>query len=132
MHVPLIVFISDFGLQDTYIGVVKGVIFGISPQTRVIDLSHEIPPGDIRRAAVMLWQSELFFPPGTIYLGVVDPGVGTSRKAIICKTTNGTFVGPDNGLGSYLWMGRETKTWEITQTGDQQPFSSTPFHGRDF
>ncbi len=131
MSAALIVFISDFGLQDAYVGIVKGVISGISPRTNVIDLTHEIPPGDIRRAAVMLWQSEPYFPPGTIFLGVVDPGVGSARKAIICRTARGLFVGPDNGLVSYLWKDLRMQKWEIDQTTNSKGLSSNTFHGRD-
>lgn len=130
MHISLIAFISDFGLEDAYVGVVKGVIAGISPNAKVIDLTHDIPAGDIRRAAVTLWQAAPYFPSGTIYLGVIDPGVGTQRKAIICRSPDGLFVGPDNGLVSYLWQRDEVKAWEIIHNLHSINPSNT-FHGRD-
>src|SRR3972149_5889489 len=73
--------LTDFGFQDTYVGVMKGVVASIAPQSQVIDLTHGIPPGDIRQAAFKLWQAVPFFPEGTIFVAVVDPGVGTGRRA---------------------------------------------------
>src|SRR3990172_9551516 len=80
----------------------KGVIASIAPQTQVIDLTHEIPPGDIRQAGFKLWQAVPFFPEGTIFVVVVDPGVGTRRRAVAVAWSMRLFVLPDNGLLTYL------------------------------
>ena len=91
-------FLSDFGTQDEFVGVVHGVIYRLSPASRVIDITHGITPGDIRGGALALTRAIQFLPPGVV-LAIVDPGVGTSRKALALETAAGFFfVGPDNGL----------------------------------
>jgi len=96
----IIALITDFGIDDPYAGIMKGVVTGINPDARLIDLSHQIPPGDIQRGAFVLWQAAQDFPPGTTFLCVVDQGVGTSRKGIFLQRNGQSFIGPDNGLGS--------------------------------
>ena len=93
----VITLLTDFGLRDPYVGVMKGVIKRINPDVEIIDLSHEVPKYDIDTAALILWVSYRFFPRKTIHVCVVDPGVGTSRKAILIVTKNYYFIGPDNG-----------------------------------
>ena len=99
---PLIALITDFGENDPFVGIMKGVISKIAPGIKLIDITHNIPPGDIQRAAVMLWQSKPYFPSGSIFLTVVDPGVGTSRRGLICCSDDHIFIGPDNGLFTFV------------------------------
>lgn len=132
MTPSLIALMTDFGTQDTYVGVMKGVIASIAPQAPVIDLTHEIPPGDIRQAALKLWQAAPFFPDGTIFEVVVDPGVGTRRRAVAVAWSMRVFVLPDNGLLTYLLASAPaSKSVELASPAFQlSPVSST-FHGRD-
>src|SRR5713101_9532235 len=96
---PPIAILTDFGYRDHYVGVMKGVIASIAPATPIIDLTHGIPPQSITAGALVLAQSWRYFPPRTIFLAVVDPGVGTARLPIAIATRSGArFVGPDNGL----------------------------------
>ena len=92
---------TDFGTHDWFVGTMKGVIARIAPKTTLIDLTHDLPPGDIRAGAFALAASCRFFPKGTVHVVVVDPGVGSRRKAIAVQTANGIFVGPDNGVLSW-------------------------------
>ncbi len=131
MKPPLIALLSDFGTSDPYVGIMKGIIDGISPGTRLVDLTHHIPAGDVQRGAFALWQSSLDFPLGTIFLAVVDPGVGTDRKAICLDCDGQRFIGPDNGLFSYLLYGREYHAWELSNPAYQLSTPGTTFHGRD-
>ena len=129
----IITLLTDFGLRDNFVGVVKGVILGINPQARIVDISHGITPGDILQAAFLLESSYRYFPYGTIHLIIVDPGVGSGRKAIIVKTKNYYFVGPDNGVLAPS-LEAEEKVIKIISITNQRfylkPTSST-FHGRD-
>lgn len=131
MKPPIIALITDFGTSDPYVGIMKGILAGISPETRLIDLTHHIPPGNIQRGAFVLWQSSLDLPQGTIFLAVVDPGVGTERKAICLVCDGQRFIGPDNGLFSYLLYGKEYQAWELSNPAYQLSSPGTTFHGRD-
>ncbi len=129
---PTIAMISDFGTWDAYAGIVKGVISSIAPSARIIDLSHEVPPGDVRSAAFMLWQAAPFMPQGTIFLAVVDPDVGTERRAIAVSFSRFTFVGPDNGLFTFLSLrDAEYRGVRIASTEHGLPGAGSTFHGRD-
>ncbi|MDA0733054.1 MAG: SAM-dependent chlorinase/fluorinase [Chloroflexi bacterium] len=97
-----IVLTTDFGLSDPYVGVMKGVILSINPQATIIDLTHQIQPQNIRQAAFMLGTSHNFFPKDSIHMVVVDPGVGTERKAVLLITPTAKFLAPDNGVLSYI------------------------------
>ena len=99
--VSVITLTTDFGTGDWFVGTMKGVIAGLAPRARVVDLTHDVPPGDIRGGAFALAASHRFFPKGTIHVAVVDPGVGSRRKAIAVQTARGVFVGPDNGVLSW-------------------------------
>jgi S-adenosyl-L-methionine hydrolase (adenosine-forming) len=130
---PPIVILTDFGYRDHYVGVMKGVISSICPQAQIIDLTHGIPPQQVVAGALVLRESVNFFPARTIFLGVVDPGVGTDRKPIALETTSGLrLVGPDNGL---LWPAAEraeiTKIVELRSPRYRLPKVSASFHGRD-
>ncbi|MCH7605714.1 MAG: SAM-dependent chlorinase/fluorinase, partial [Chloroflexi bacterium] len=100
-NVP-IVLTTDFGLADPYAGVMKGVILGINPAATLIDLSHQIHPQNIRQASFILGASYRFFPQGSIHVAVVDPGVGTGRRALLLETPTASFLAPDNGLLSHV------------------------------
>ena len=93
---------TDFGLTDAYVAAMKGVILGINPEVTLIDICHTIKPQNIRQAAFVLSTAYPSFPPGTVHLVVVDPGVGTGRRAIILSTPSACFVAPDNGVLSYV------------------------------
>jgi S-adenosylmethionine hydrolase len=127
---PLIALLTDFGNEDPFVGVMKGVIAKFAPQARMVDITHRIPPGDIQRAAIMLWQSIPYFPAGTIFLTVVDPGVGTLRRGIIAQKNDQIFIGPDNGLFSFV-LKDDYQAWELANSEFQLPQLGNTFHGRD-
>ena len=125
-----IALLSDFGSQDIYTGVMKAVIAGIAPHVTLVDLTHEIPPGDVRRAAFRLWQALPHVPKGTIFLAVVDPGVGTARRPLAIEADGFCCVGPDNGIFTYLLSGKRARAVEISNPVGRLSASNT-FHGRD-
>jgi S-adenosylmethionine hydrolase len=126
----LITILTDFGNKDPFTGIMKGVIADIAPDANILDLTNEIPPGDILRGAIALWQAAGYFPKGTVFLCVVDPGVGTSRGAIILESGDYTFVGPDNGLFTFV-MGKNRRIWELSNPDYWLPGPGSTFHGRD-
>jgi hypothetical protein len=132
MSRPLITLLSDFGLQDGYVASMKGVILGICPDAKLVDISHLIAPRNVRSAAYVLCSSYGYFPHGTIHLVVVDPGVGTERVPIAIRTGSCFFVGPDNG--SFSLALKNESQWEARKLENakfrRDPPSST-FHGRD-
>jgi S-adenosylmethionine hydrolase len=123
---------TDFGTCDWFVGTMKGVVAGIAPGANVIDLTHDLPPGDIRGGAFALAASCRFFPKGTVHVAVVDPGAGSLRKAIAVQTANGVFVGPDNGVLSWALAKEKVKAVHALENEAYflQPVSRT-FHGRD-
>jgi hypothetical protein len=130
--VPIITLTTDFGLSDAYVGVMKGVILSIAPRAVLVDLCHEVPAQDVRAAAFALYQAAPFFPADTVHLAVVDPGVGSSRRALAVHTDRGTFVAPDNGLLSLVLEGEVChEAVTITSADFRLPGVSTTFHGRD-
>ncbi len=128
---PLIALLTDFGLLDPYVGLLKGVLQRIAPQARWVDLTHQIPPGDIPRAAFVLWQSAPYLPPGTVFLVVVDPGVGTARRPLLLTCCGQRFVGPDNGVFTYLLTQGAWKAHRLANPAFRLPQVSATFHGRD-
>jgi S-adenosylmethionine hydrolase len=128
----IITLLSDFGLQDVYVSVMKGVILNIAPKATLVDLSHTVSRHNIRQGAFLLSQASSYFPQGTIHLAVVDPGVGTSRRRIAIKGKRCLYVGPDNGL---LLHAAKTEGIEKVVELRNEPFflpsSSTTFEGRD-
>jgi len=127
-----IVLLSDFGTVDGYVGVMKGIIARIAPETPVIDLCHEISPFDVEQGALILAQSHPYFPAGTIFVGVVDPGVGGLRRPILVKTKDYLFIGPDNGL--FSWALSDQTIEKIICLNSGEYFLKEPshtFHGRD-
>ena len=130
-----IALITDFGLQDSYVGVMKGVIATLSPTTQLIDLTHSLPPQDLYAARFTLLSAYPYLPPGTVYLVVVDPGVGTNRRAVAVQTAQGILVGPDNGvLSGVLERAPALNAVELTNPDywrQSSPQLSPTFHGRD-
>ena len=129
----IITLLSDFGLSDVYVGVMKGVIAQINPRLTVIDLTHEIPPQNLAAARFNLMNAYLYFPLGTVHVAVVDPGVGSHRRGIALQIDAGFLVGPDNGLFSgVLHQTRVLAAIELTNPKYwRTPIPSTTFHGRD-
>ena len=128
----LITLTTDFGARDAYVAAMKGVLLTLCPSATLVDITHEIPPQDIHEAAYVLRHACRWFPPGTVHLVVVDPGVGGARRPIALRTDRHTFVGPDNGLLSRA-CAREN-TVEAVHIADPRyalPEISRTFHGRD-
>lgn len=123
---------TDFGTKDWFVGTMKGVILSLCPRAVIVDLTHDIPPGDVRSGAFALAASCRYFPKGTIHVAVVDPGVGSSRSALAVQTTNAIFVGPDNGVLSFALRNETIKSIRRLENPVcfLQPVSHT-FHGRD-
>lgn len=150
---PVITLTTDFGIGDAYVASMKGIILGINPKAVIIDISHSVEPHNILQAAFILSTAYHYFPEGAIHLAVVDPGVGTQRKAVILKTPAAFFVAPDNGLLSYIAgeletmpaeptphfptgpelreLGAEVEAVTITNPDFWHHPVSTTFHGRD-
>jgi hypothetical protein len=131
-----ITLLTDFGLQDGYPGVMKGVIWGIAPEAQIADLTHFIHPHNVLEGALVLGRAAPYFPAGTIHTAVVDPGVGTQRRPIAAWLGNFYFVGPDNGLCSVLleraqeW-GEKVQIIHLDRPRYWLPEISSVFHGRD-
>lgn len=122
---------TDFGLQDHYVGAMKGVIASIFPAAKIVDISHEVQPYQIGQGAFFINQSYRYFPVGTVHVAVVDPGVGTSRRALAAFADGHYFIAPDNGLLPAALEGVALKVHEIdAERWGLQPMSAT-FHGRD-
>ncbi|HMV51874.1 MAG TPA: SAM-dependent chlorinase/fluorinase [Blastocatellia bacterium] len=128
----MITLLTDFGTADYFIPAVKGVILSINPTIQIIDLTHEIPPQDIAAGAFTLGACYQHFPAGTVHVAVVDPGVGSARRAIIVRAGKWLFVGPDNGLFSYVYRCEsQVEVFQIERAEYfRHPVSAT-FHGRD-
>ncbi len=128
----IITLTTDFGTKDWFVGTLKGVILKLNPKARIVDLTHEISPGDIRAGAFALRAACRFFPRGTIHVAVVDPGVGSRRRALAIQTDDYSFVGPDNGVLSFAVAGQKLREIRSLETADYllEPVSRT-FHGRD-
>jgi S-adenosyl-L-methionine hydrolase (adenosine-forming) len=129
---PVITLLTDFGGADYFVGAVKGAILTRTLGAVLVDITHDIPAHDVEAGAFTLLASYDSFPHGSIHLAVVDPGVGSSRRAIIVRTNNQFFVGPDNGLFSYIYDREEN--WQVFQITNRKYFSesvSPTFHGRD-
>lgn len=131
-RIPLVTLTSDFGLDDAYVGVMKGVILKICPRVRLIDLTHSIPQGDILKASLVLRSAVNYFPSGTIHLVVVDPGVGGERLPVAIHSRDMFFIGPNNGL---FWFLRDEdpppRAVKLEKYDYFLPETSNTFHGRD-
>jgi hypothetical protein len=130
--VQIISLLTDFGLKDVYVAEMKAIILQICPEAKIIDISHNIEKFNVRMGAFMLACAAPYFPEGSIHIGVVDPGVGTERRAIIVETQRSWFVGPDNGL---LMLAAEKEgikhVYEIRNKAYMRFQVSHTFHGRD-
>ena len=124
----IIALLTDFGLKDPYVAEMKAKMLTINPNLNFVDITHEVNFADIRQAGFKLFKSYRYFPDGTIFLVVVDPGVGTSRKPIIVSTKKYYFVGPDNGVFSYIYENEEHTVYEIKVNDKNVSYT---FHGRD-
>lgn len=128
----IITILTDFGEEDWFVAAMKGVIASLAPRARTVDVTHRVPAGDIRRGALVLRGAYCAFPPGTVHLAVVDPGVGTDRAAITARAGGHFFVAPDNGL--LTWVLREAAGAAVFRVNRRElflPEISTTFHGRD-
>ena len=127
-----IALLSDFGDRDTYVGVMKGVIAGIAPEARLLDVTNNVDPQNVRQGAFLLGNVYGYYPEGTIFLVVIDPGVGSMRRPIAVRTRSYMFVAPDNGVLSYALdvLGRYEAV-EINNADYWLPRVSRTFHGRD-
>jgi S-adenosylmethionine hydrolase len=127
----IITLTTDFGLQDHYVSAMKAVMLGIAPDVRFVDVSHEIPPQDIMAGAWVVKNTAFLYPPGTVHLVVVDPGVGTSRHPIALKIKDQYFVGPDNGIFSLLFKEYDYDAYKLNNSSFWRQGVSNTFHGRD-
>jgi len=125
---PVVALLTDFGLRDPYVGVMKGVILSICPAARIVDLCHDVPPQDIATASRALTANARYFPEGTIFVAIVDPGVGSDRAAVALRADDRFFLGPDNGLLAALDFEKAVRIQNKAVM--LNPVSKT-FHGRD-
>ena len=129
---PIITLLTDFGTQDYFVGAMKGAILSINPGAQIVDITHDIPPQDVHAGAFNLLSVYQDFPAGTIHLSVVDPGVGSDRRAILIECADQFFIGPDNGL--FSWITQREGEYRGRQLMNKKFFRenvSTTFHGRD-
>jgi len=132
MRDPIITLLTDFGTKDHYVASMKGVILSINPKCLLIDMTHQVSPQDIREGAFLLAHAFSYFPRKTIHLAIVDPEVGGERKPILIKTKNYFFVGPDNGL--FTWVAERDGVDRVIHLTNPKYFLSSvssTFHGRD-
>ena len=129
---PVIALLSDFGTRDHYAGTMRGVMIGICPDVTLVDITHEITPHDVMEGALQLAASCRYFPAGTIFLAIVDPGVGSSRRGIAAETADYRFVAPDNGVLTAVFRDIAPKRIvELTERRYARPTVSRTFEGRD-
>lgn len=132
MPSPIITLLTDFGVSDAFAGVMKGIILDINPDARIVDLTHAVPPQQVLPAALILRSAVPFFPADTIHVAIVDPGVGSERRALVIETVHGLLVGPDNGVLSLAapLVERHMVRQITNESFFRRPVSQT-FHGRD-
>lgn len=129
---PVLAFLTDFGTRDHYAGTMKAVALGICPDATLLDITHDVPPHDIMAGAMELAAAFKYFPAGTIFVAVVDPGVGSARRGIAVETADYKFVAPDNGvLTAVLREAPPKKMVELTERRYARPTVSRTFEGRD-
>lgn len=124
---------TDFGTEDAYVSIMKGVILGINPKAAIVDICHTVRPQNITQAAYILSTAANYFPDGTIHVAVIDPGVGTRRRAVLLVGPKSYYIGPDNGVFGYVESQSTHKMHAFELTGERywlHPVSHT-FHGRD-
>jgi len=132
MACPLITLTTDFGLRDPYVAEMKAVILGISPEVKIVDISHQVDKFNVRMGAYVLASASPYFAKGTIHVAVVDPAVGTKRRPLCIQTRHGYFIGPDNGVLVLAAKALEIEhVYELTNSTFMMPNVSNTFHGRD-
>jgi S-adenosylmethionine hydrolase len=131
MAQPIVTLTTDFGLSDHYVGAMKGVILGICPRAQIVDISHEVTPFEIAQGAYLLAQAYGCFPKRTVHIAVVDPGVGSARRAILVEAAGQYFVGPDNGIFAMAMARENHKVRAISSARYFRHPVSRTFHGRD-
>lgn len=146
MASPVIALLTDFGLRDTYAGEIKGAVLTVTPNATIVDITHDVPPQDVRAGAFMLGNAAAAFPEGAVFVAVVDPGVGSERQPVLVETATGAFVGPDNGLFTrVVWpddadgpaapslapVPSGVRAWRLTNPAYWRSTVSNTFHGRD-
>jgi S-adenosyl-L-methionine hydrolase (adenosine-forming) len=127
----IITLTTDFGSADGYVGAMKGVILGIAPDVRLVDVSHEIAAQDVRGAGYVLGRAAAFFPRGTVHVAVVDPSVGSRRRPLLITTSQAIYIGPDNGLFTFALDEAGAAVFELDRPKFWLPNISRTFHGRD-
>lgn len=128
----LVSLLTDFGTADHYVGVMKAVVLARAPGVALVDLSQEVPPGSVAQGAFLLLAAYPYFPPESVHIAVVDPGVGSERRALVVVCGRQYFVGPDNGIFSYLLEREpEARIYHVTNERFTTALASTTFHGRD-
>ncbi len=129
---PVVALLTDFGVRDHYAGTMKGVLLGICPEAALVDISHDVPPHDLRAGSLELAASYKFFPPGTVFLVVVDPGVGSTRRPLAAEAGDYRFVAPDNGVLTAVFKDTPPRrVVELTERRYARPTVSRTFEGRD-
>jgi S-adenosyl-L-methionine hydrolase (adenosine-forming) len=129
MAAPILTLTTDFGTSSPFVAAMKGVILGINPDARLVDLSHAIPPFDLLHASFFLTEALPHFPPGTIHVVVVDPEVGTERDILLVEVADQRLLAPDNGCWTRL--GEPSRVLRVTERRFWRPSVSSTFHGRD-
>ena len=129
MAPPLLTLLTDFGMDDYYVAAVKGTVLRLAPGTQLVDISHQIEPGNIAAASFLLAAAAPAFPAGTVHLAVVDPGVGSRRRILVAESAVGLLVAPDNGLLTPLLAGARVRSVECADLFLAAPGAT--FHGRD-
>jgi S-adenosyl-L-methionine hydrolase (adenosine-forming) len=129
---PVVALLTDFGIRDHYAGTMKGVVLSVCPEATLIDISHDIPPHDVMTAGLELAASYRYFPPGTVFLVVVDPGVGSPRRPIAAEAGDYRFIAPDNGVLTAVFKeAAPRRVVELTERRYARPTVSRTFEGRD-
>ncbi len=129
---PAITLTTDFGVTDHYVGTMKGVILRTCPTAQIVDITHELPPYSLYAGAYAISQAAPYFPDGTVHTVVVDPGVGTERRAMVMEADDQVFVAPDNGVLTLVMAGEaRVRAYEIARRDLMLPILSATFHGRD-
>lgn len=129
---PIIALLTDFGARDHYVGAMKGVVLGICPEAALVDISHDVPAHDVLTAGLELAAAYRYFPAGTVFLAVVDPGVGSARRGLAAEAGDYRFVAPDNGVLTAVFQDTAPKrVVELTERRYARPTVSRTFEGRD-
>jgi S-adenosyl-L-methionine hydrolase (adenosine-forming) len=128
----IVTFLSDFGTADYFAGAMKGAVLAVEPGAQLVDITHDIPPHDIEAGAFTLAAAFGAFPPGTVHVAVVDPGVGSERRGLVVEAAGHLFVGPDNGLFGHVYeRADDPRVFQLLHPPDARAHVSATFHGRD-